>query len=129
MAQRVLVVDDEEGIRHTIDRVLSLEGFSVTTVSDGNRALRALDGDVFDLLIVDIYMPDLDGIGVLRELRRRQDSTPVLAVSGGGDSRHSFDSQGALSVAQAFGATVLAKPFTVDELLEGVRLALGEAGE
>lgn len=128
MGQRVLVVDDEESIRRTIDKVLSLEGYSVTTVSDGNRALRALDGDVFDLLIIDIYMPDLDGIGVLRELRRRKDSTPVLAVSGGGESPHSFDSRGALSVAQAFGATVLAKPFTVDELLGGVRAALGADG-
>ncbi|MEK9502085.1 response regulator [Gaopeijia maritima] len=124
MSQRVLVVDDEEGVRRTIDKVLSLEGFKVTTVSDGNRALRILDGDVFDLLVVDIYMPDLDGIGLMRELRRRQDSTPVLAVSGGGESPHAFDSQGALAVARAFGAAVLPKPFTVDELLDGVRRAL-----
>lgn len=125
MAQRILVVDDEDAVRRTIDRVLSVAGFNVTTVSDGNRALRALDGDVFDLLILDIYMPDMDGIGLLRELRTRNDDTPVLAVSGGGDSRHSFTSESALSVARAFGAEVLAKPFTVDELLDAVQAALG----
>ena len=114
MGPRVLVVDDDAAIRRTLDRTLSVAGFQVTTVTDGNRALRTLDGDVFDLLIVDIYMPDMDGIGLLRELRRRKDRTPVLVVSGGGESPHAMDPEGALTVARAFGATVLAKPFGVD---------------
>ncbi len=127
MGQRVLVVDDDAAIRHTLDRTLSVAGFAVTTVSDGNRALRSLDVDVFDLLIVDIYMPDMDGIGLLRELRRRKDPTPVLVVSGGGESPHVMDPEGALAVARAFGATVLAKPFGVDELLASIETALGSS--
>lgn len=120
MARRVLVVDDEADVRRSIERVLEVSGYSVTAVSDGARALRALEGDTFDLLILDVYMPDMDGLGLMRELRHRGDQTPILAVSGGGDSPHSLDPSGALSVARAFGAGVLPKPFTVDELLGAI---------
>lgn len=120
MARRVLVVDDEADVRRSIERVLDVSGYQVTAVSDGARALRALDGDTFDLLIVDVYMPDMDGLGLMRELRTRGDSTPILAVSGGGESPHTLDPEGGLAVARAFGAGVLPKPFTVDELLGAI---------
>ncbi|MEQ9568612.1 MAG: response regulator [Longimicrobiales bacterium] len=126
MARRVLVVDDEADVRRSIERVLEVSGFQVTAVSDGARALRALEGDTFDLLIIDVYMPDMDGLGLMRELRNRGDSTPILAVSGGGDSPHTLDPEGALAVARAFGAGVLPKPFTVDELLGAIRPLLDE---
>ncbi len=128
MGRRVLVVDDEADVRRSIERVLSVAGYSVTSVSDGNRALRALEADTFDLLIIDVYMPDMDGLGLMRELRSRNDTTPILAVSGGGDSPHALDPDGALAVAQAFGAGVLRKPFTVDDLLGGVEAQLGSGG-
>jgi len=124
MARRVLVVDDEAGVRRSIERVLSVAGFQVTAVSDGARALERVESDVFDLLIIDVYMPDMDGLGLMRELRSRNDTTPILAVSGGGDSPNALDPEGALAVAQAFGAGVLPKPFTVDDLLGAVSALL-----
>ena len=127
MARRVLVVDDEAAVRRSIERVLSVAGFQVTAVSDGARALQKLEADVFDLLIVDVYMPDMDGLGLMRELRSRNDPTPILAVSGGGDSPHALDPDGALAVAKAFGADILRKPFTVDDLLGAVSKLLDDA--
>jgi two-component system response regulator MprA len=126
MARRVLVVDDEAGVRRSIERVLSVAGFHVTAVPDGAQALARLDAEVFDLLIIDVYMPDMDGLGLMRELRSRNDRTPILAVSGGGDSPHALDPEGALAVARAFGAGVLPKPFTVDELLGAVSALLDD---
>lgn len=120
MARRVLVVDDEAGVRRSIERVLSVAGYHVTAVADGARALQKLEADVFDLLIIDVYMPDMDGLGLMRELRSRGDTTPILAVSGGGDSPHALNPEGALEVAQAFGAGILPKPFTVDDLMGAV---------
>ena len=126
MARRVLVVDDEAGVRRSIARVLSVAGFHVTAVPDGARALHRLEADVFDLLIIDVYMPDMDGLGLMRELRSRNDETPILAVSGGGDSPHTLDPEGALAVARAFGAGILPKPFTVDDLLGAVSALLDD---
>jgi CheY-like chemotaxis protein len=126
MARRVLVVDDEAGVRRSIERVLSVAGFQVTTVADGARALQKIEAEAFDLLIIDVYMPDMDGLGLMRELRNRSDRTPILAVSGGGDSPNALAPEGALAVAQAFGAGVLPKPFTVDDLLGAVSALLGD---
>ena len=101
MSRRVLVVDHEAGVRRSIERVHSVAGFHVTAVADGARALDQLEADVFDLPIVDVYMPDMDGLGLMRELRSRNDPTPILAVSGGADSPDALDREGALGAPSA----------------------------
>ncbi len=121
MSIRVLVVDDEPDVSRLIERVLVAEGYDVTTLGDGLAALKRLSTERFDLLIVDVFMPDLDGLGVLRELRSRKDETPVLVVSGGRFSPDEARADGPLAAARAFGASVLPKPFSVDELLTAVR--------
>jgi DNA-binding response OmpR family regulator len=68
MAKKILIAEDEFDIRFMLEQLLELEGFEVVGVGDGKQALDALGGEDFDLLILDLMMPVLDGFGVLRQL-------------------------------------------------------------
>lgn len=78
---RVLVVDDEPGVRTALDRGLTAEGLSVVTASDGPTALRAALTGGFDLILLDIIIPGLSGYRVLQQLRAEGVDTPVLLLS------------------------------------------------
>ena len=67
MSARILVVDDEANIRALIDEILSEEGYDVTTAADAKEARSARKRQDFDLVLLDIWMPDTDGISLLRE--------------------------------------------------------------
>lgn len=68
MSKKILIADDEFDIRFMLEQLLTLEGFDVRTAGDGKQALAALNEEDFDLLLLDLMMPELDGFGVLREL-------------------------------------------------------------
>lgn len=68
MMKRILIADDEYDIRFMLEQLLRLEGFEVRGVGDGRKALEALKEEDFDLLLLDLMMPGIDGFGVLREL-------------------------------------------------------------
>jgi DNA-binding response OmpR family regulator len=68
MAKKILIAEDEFDIRFMLEQLLELEGFEVVGVGDGKQALDVLGGEDFDLLILDLMMPVLDGFGVLRQL-------------------------------------------------------------
>src|SRR5437899_4302043 len=78
---RVLVVDDEPGVRTALDRGLTAEGLDVVTASDGPTALRAALTGSFDLILLDIIIPGLSGYRVLQQLRAEGVDTPVLLIS------------------------------------------------
>ena len=82
---RILVVDDEAGIRQTLRSILEDEGHSVTAAADAvsGRALMASDG--FDLVLLDVWLPDGDGLEILEELREADFRTPVIVISGHGN--------------------------------------------
>ena len=82
----VLVVDDEEYIRHAMRRVLQAEGMLVTVASSGPEALRCVDQNPPDLVLLDLKMPEMDGPEVLMEIRRREPEIPVLILTGFPDS-------------------------------------------
>ena len=122
---RILVAEDEERISQLIERRLIGEGFSVRTVGDGNAALaEAISGD-YDLLILDLELPQRDGMVVLSELRRIGITLPVIILS----ARDSV----ADTVAGLKGGAddYLRKPFAFDELLARIwlRLRHDEANE
>jgi CheY-like chemotaxis protein len=118
---RILVVDDEGGVRSVIRRVLETRGHTVVEAGDGRTALALQAQEPVDLVITDLFMPDVDGLEVVRELRVRGPDVPVLVLSGG-DTTGKMD---LLQVAEAMGAKrVLSKPFEVDELLKEVEDAL-----
>jgi len=122
MAQ-VLVIDDEEAIRRLIRRTLEQQGHVVTEAADGRAALDQLAAATPDLVVADIYMPDMDGIEFAIRMSQLPSPPRLIAISGGG--HRSADD--VLSTARRLGAAVtLAKPFTPEELRDAVAQALGE---
>lgn len=118
----ILVVDDDALVGQTVAALLTAEGYRVERVLNGQEALDRLHTDQFDLIISDIYMPDMDGIELLRHLRQRQDAPVFIAISGGGRTIQ----VDYLGLAQRLGARgILRKPFTRAQL----RAAVGKALE
>ncbi|MBU6158987.1 MAG: response regulator transcription factor [Bacteroidetes bacterium] len=77
----ILLVEDEESLREALTLNLEIEGYEVTAVGDGVEALEAVSKAHYDLIIMDVMMPELDGISTTEMLRVRQDDTPVLMLS------------------------------------------------
>jgi two-component system OmpR family response regulator len=75
MSDKILIVDDEPSNRNILSQELAHEGYSVLAASDGREALRQVESSRPDLIILDYMMPDLSGLKVLRELRKRQNDT------------------------------------------------------
>jgi two-component system copper resistance phosphate regulon response regulator CusR len=111
----VLLIEDEPRIRAFIARGLGAEGFTVDERDDGQLGLRrALDGH-YDLVILDLGLPSMDGLSVLRVLSRQRPQLPVLILSGRSDLHTRL-------AAFSFGACdYLEKPFAFDDLLARVR--------
>lgn len=86
MAQRILVVDDEKGIRELISDAFKLTGFEVVGAADGLEALALLRNEKWNLCIIDINLPHIDGYALLEKLRERDTATPVLLLSARGES-------------------------------------------
>jgi two-component system response regulator MprA len=127
MSGRILVVDDDRRLRDMLRRALEAEGFDVDTAEDGGRALAAISGRAFDLVVLDVLMPGVDGLGVARRLRQRGDPTPILMLT----ARDGVPDR--VSGLDAGADDYLVKPFALDELTARVRAlirrASGDAGE
>ena len=110
-SHKVLVVDDERGARMALEVPLRLSGYDVVAATGGREAIALGQGKRFDVVLTDIYMPDLNGLEVVREFRRLSPDTKIIAVT----------AQGSLEIAmQAIeeGAfDFIAKPFDIDEVL------------
>lgn len=126
-AGRVLVVDDDRRLRDMLRRALESEGFEIDVAEDGGRALAAISQRAFDLVVLDVLMPGVDGLGVARRLRQRGDPTPILMLT----ARDGVPDR--VAGLDAGADDYLVKPFSIEELLARVRALLrrasGEAGE
>ncbi|CAN5494260.1 response regulator transcription factor [soil metagenome] len=107
----VLVVDDDDAIRAALDRGLVLEGFRVVTVGDGRSALTAIEARRPGAVVLDLGLPDLDGVEVLRRLRGAGDDVPVCILS----ARTELDDR--IAGLQAGADDYLVKPFALGELI------------
>ena len=112
---RILVVDDEENVRHMLELTLRREGYRVTLCADGADALDRLQTTPFDLLLCDINMPGLDGMGLLRALRPLGRNTGIVMMSAYADL------DGAMETIRAGAHDYVAKPFRRAELLFTLR--------
>ena len=117
--ETILVVDDEEKIRRTLRGVLADEGFGVAEAADGRRALDLIEHVHPRLAIVDIWMPELDGIELVAAMRERAPDVPVIVISGHANV------ETAMRVVQLGAYHFLEKPFTIEALLTSVYRALG----
>jgi DNA-binding response OmpR family regulator len=120
----VLVVDDQEDIREMARVVLSDAGFHVTVAPGGREALRLARAETFDLVLLDINMPDMDGWATLRLLRADEDAggTPVAMFSVKSEVRDK------ISGLQDGAIDYITKPFAVDELVARVVRILEATG-
>jgi CheY-like chemotaxis protein len=80
---KIMVVEDSPDQRDFLTRVLRADGHDVYTAGNGSEAIRALDTEIFDMLLTDIFMPDCDGLELIRSVRAHDRHLPVLAISAG----------------------------------------------
>jgi len=121
MSETILVVDDEENIRHTLRGVLADEGYDVLEAPDGRRALELLEHTAPRLAIVDVWMPEVDGIELVERMRTQAPGVPIIVISGHGTI------ETAVRVIRLGAFDFLEKPFPLDALLNVVGRALGSA--
>src|SRR5262249_3997947 len=81
-SMRILVADDDLRVRQAIGTLLQSRGFEVVLVGDGREALHAIDTEAFDIVILGIFMPGIDGLATIRTLHKRPPDMPVIATSG-----------------------------------------------
>jgi excisionase family DNA binding protein len=117
---RVLVVDDEASIRDLLAKTLALANYDVDVSPDGRSALERVRMYRYDLLIADLKMPGMDGLAVIREVKRYKSDLPVIIITG-------FSTESSAIEAVNLGVNgYLTKPFRVPQLLAAAARALGE---
>jgi CheY-like chemotaxis protein len=119
---RILVIDDQTSVRGAIRALLECEGHAVVAAECGHNAVSAIEAFAFDVVIVDIIMPGLDGLGTIKILRDGAPNVPIIAMSGyafrGGSSDLDF-----FQMASELGATCcLQKPFRPRQLIDAIEI-------
>lgn len=123
MTTTVLIADDDPTLRAIGAELLSGEGYRVLEAEDGDEALRIVEAEAVDLIVLDMLMPNKDGIETIIELKRRQSGVRILAISSGG----SMDVDSLLKPALAFGADrVMSKPLRISTFATTIAEMLAE---
>jgi two-component system copper resistance phosphate regulon response regulator CusR len=112
---RLLFAEDQPQLRRSVTKALTAAGYSVDAAADGAQALDDLDGVDYDAIVLDVMMPRVDGLTVLRTLRSRGDDTPVLLLT----ARDAIDHR--VEGLDAGADDYLVKPFAMEELLARLR--------
>jgi len=119
MSIRILFADDEQGVRDTVSLHLQLEGFEVATANNGIEAIVRLEKEPFDLVLLDIDMPNLNGIGVLRYIRTHQIHVKPIMLTGADDPH-------AVQECAKLGAVdYLPRPYNFHELRDSIARVIG----
>ncbi len=115
---RLLIAEDDRGVRESLARALQYEGYEVSTAADGRQAIQMVRLGETDLLILDVMMPELDGLTVARKLRSEGRRTPILMLT----ARHEVADR--VAGLEAGADDYLVKPFALDELLARLKALL-----
>jgi DNA-binding NtrC family response regulator len=109
--RRILIVDDEVDLRTLLGEVLETAGYDVSTASDGLEALAALERESFDAALLDIQMPNMNGIQVLQHITEHYPGTKSIILTGYADLRYATESR-------KYGAVdFISKPYTLEDVL------------
>lgn len=119
LKHQVLIADDDRAIREALVRALNLEGYAVTSVNDGAKALEAVKAETPDVLILDLMMPVIDGMTVCRVLRAEKNRVPILMLTA------RTETSDRVAGLDAGADDYLPKPFALDELLARLRVLYG----
>lgn len=117
----MLYADDEPALRELVQNHLSLEGFEVETAVDGIEAVKMLNKKKYDLVLLDVHMPKMDGIEVLKYMKDKGMKSRLIMLTGDGDPR-------IVSQCAKYGAMdYLTKPYNYHELIEAIDRVLSDS--
>ena len=116
--KKILIIDDESGIRHVLTQILTKNGYEVITADDGKVGLDIIEKDTLDLVFLDIQLPDMDGLTVLEEIRKKKSKIPVIMCSGFGETDF------AVRAVKLGAADYIGKPFKNEEVINVAKKAL-----
>jgi CheY-like chemotaxis protein len=123
---RILVIDDDQAVRAAVKAVLDLAGHETVLATDGRDGLDAVESGHFDLLIVDIFMPGMDGIETIMRVQRLRPGLPIIVMSGMSARSASGSLPDFLAMATKLGAVrSLQKPFRPRDLLGAIDACIG----
>ncbi len=114
----ILIVDDEESIRHSLQGILQDEGFTTVQASDGDEALTIMNREFPDIVLLDVWLPGLDGIQVLQAVRNQRADLGVIMMSGHANI------ETAVTATKLGAFDFIEKPFSLDQVVHTVELAL-----
>jgi two-component system response regulator MprA len=125
----ILVIEDDLGVRAAMKELLESEQYDVTLAEDGRTALRLLEGRAYDLVMVDAFIPGMDGVETINVLRTLRPRMPIIVMSELGIRAGSKTPRDLLAIAAEQGADrSIRKPFGSKELLQSVRSCLDQDG-
>lgn len=125
---RILIVDDQAHVRAAVTVALQVNGFEAVATEDGASAIREFEARRFDLAIVDLYMPKIDGVKIIKALRERSANLPIIAMSGVLLNESGHTALEFLPKVPGMSEIVcLQKPFRPRELLKAVQVAFAAA--
>jgi DNA-binding response OmpR family regulator len=114
---RILLVDDDDGLRRVLAQALTQQGYAVVEASNGREALELYDRHGADVVVIDVVMPEKEGLETIVELKQRPRIPGIVVMSGGGQ----ISPKVYLKIAKAYRADeILEKPFSGEELLAAV---------
>ena len=116
-AENILVVDDEPGVRDALEDILRDEGFIVATAASGEDGLEALEVNRFDAVLLDVWLPGIDGLETLIQLRRKNVDSEVIMISGHGTVEN------AVKAIQLGANNFIEKPLSLDKTVIAVKNA------
>ena len=123
MFPSILIVDDETSILQSLGGLLTDEGFEVISATNGYEALKIIDAESPDLVLLDIWMPGIDGIETLKEIKKSHPILPVIIISGHGTI------ETAVRATKLGAYNFIEKPLSIAKLLRTVESALESAGK
>jgi CheY-like chemotaxis protein len=118
-ATRVLVVDDNADARLMVKLLLETEGYVVETAANGREALRIQREHPMQILVTDLFMPEVDGLETVQSFRADYPAMPIIVISGGGSKLPGMADH--LAVARELGVRTLRKPFSGEALIDALR--------
>jgi len=118
MFPSILIVDDEPSILQSLSGLLTDEGFEILTASNGYEALKTIDSESPDLVLLDIWMPGIDGIETLKEIKRNSTTLPVIIITGHGNV------ETAVKATKLGAFDLIEKPLNIDKVIVSINNAL-----